>query len=196
MMIHQRAGRIASGLVKRKVIDEKQHEVYTYGFELIVSALINILLMAIISIAFRRYYDWLLFLAAFVPLRMTAGGYHAGSHMKCIIVGTVGFTALLALCRFWGDWIIAILLIAALSFLLILSFSPVEAHNKKLKGGQRKKNRTISMCIGVANLVIAVVVRFIPSLSGVLNIYYAGVFAAALSMLAVKTTKLGEGVLT
>jgi len=189
-MIHEQASRLTSWLVSKKIIEEKVLEVYAYGFELIVSGLINILLMAITSVLFGRYYDWLLFLAAFIPLRMTAGGYHASSHFKCISVGTVGFSVLLAVSSLPTDWTIFILVIATLSFLLILLFSPVEARNKKLKEEHCKNNRVASIYVGVVNILIAVAVFFIQRLSDVLSIYFAGVFAAALSMLAVKTKPL------
>ncbi|MCL2153798.1 MAG: accessory gene regulator B family protein [Oscillospiraceae bacterium] len=185
-MIHNQASRLATGLINKRIIDENTHEVYTYGIELIISAFINILLMVIISTIFQQYYDWLLFLAAFIPIRSIAGGYHAGSHLNCIVVGTICFTILLLVCRLKINWEIVILTIAILSFSLILSFSPVEAHNKKLKEEQRKKNRKISICIGFANLIIAAAAYLFQGFSGILNIYFAGVFAASFSMLVVK----------
>ena len=38
-MIHDQASKLTARLARKKVIDEKSHEVYTYGFELIISAL-------------------------------------------------------------------------------------------------------------------------------------------------------------
>jgi len=186
MMIHNQAAKFATGLVNKRIIEEKSHDVYTYGFEVVISALINALLMAIISIGFRRYYDWLLFLVAFIPLRRTAGGYHANSHFTCIMVGTVVFTTLLAISRVQLDWSIIIPLITVMSFLVILLFSPVEAHNKILNEEQRKKNRMTSIYIGGANLFLAVPTIINRGLSEILAIYFAGVFAAALSMLVAK----------
>lgn len=192
MMIHNGASRLASRLANRKIIEAASHDVYTYGFELILSAVANILLVAGVSIAFHRYYDWVLFLVAFVPLRTTAGGYHASTHLKCILVGTIAFAVLLVISRMQMYWTSAILAIAVISFLLILIFSPVEARNKKLNEERRCKNRKVSICISVANLLIAVTVLFVDGLSEVLDIYFAGVFAAALSMAVVKIQKIGE----
>ena len=129
-MIHNQASRLATGLVNNKIIESESHDIYTYGFELIISAMVNILLMALISIAFFCYYDWVLFLAAFIPLRTTAGGYHASSHLKCIIIGTLFFTILLVITQLQVNWIVAIPAIVIISLILILVFSPVEAKNK------------------------------------------------------------------
>jgi len=186
-MLHEQALKLATGLASRKVIDENALDVYTYGFELILSALINVIIMAIISILFRRYYDWLLFLAAFIPLRMTAGGYHAKTHLMCIVVGTVSFSFFLTICRLQIPWTV-IIVIAVTSFLSILLFAPVEAYNKKLKEKQRRKNRSISFCMSIANLLIAIVLSSIV-FSDFVSIYYSGVFAAALSMLVGKIKK-------
>lgn len=192
MMIHNQASRLATGLVNSKIIEENSHDVYTYGFELIISAAVNIFLMAIVSITFRRYYDWLIFLAAFIPLRTTAGGYHASSHMKCIIVGTIVFAVLLSISQVQIDWTNTILTVAITSFLMILIFSPVEAQNKKLNEERRSRNRKASVWIAIINLLIAVSVFLVDGLSEILYIYFAGVFTAALSMLVVKTQKIGK----
>lgn len=192
-MIHNQASRLASRLVNNKIIESTSHDVYTYGFELILSGAVNILLMAIVSIAFRRYYDWILFLVAFILLRTTAGGYHAKSHIGCIMVGTIAFALLLAASRLQINWTIFILVTSIISLVLILIFSPVEAHNKKLNEERKAKNRKVSICIAILNLLITVPVLLVDGLSDVLNIYFAGVFAAALSMLVVKAQQIGKG---
>jgi accessory gene regulator B len=187
MTIHNQASRLATGLVNNKIIEDMSHDVYTYGFELIISATVNILLIAIVSIVFKRYYDWLLFLAAFIPLRTTAGGYHASSHIRCIIVGTITFTVLLAISRMQINWTILILAIAVMSFLIILVFSPVEAPNKKLNEERRRKNRKVSIGIAIVNLLLIIPVFYVDGYSEAIGIYFAGVFTAMLSMLVVKT---------
>ena len=193
-MIHTKAAELTTVLVNKKIIEEKSHDVYTYGFELIFSALINIFLIAVVSIAFRRYYDWLLFLAAFIPLRTMAGGYHAKSHAACIFVGTVSFALSLFVSSLHFNWTYAIYFIAAFSLLLILCLSPVEAENKKLKEKRRKICRRVSIYIGCFNLGLALTVNIIYGLSGIFGIYFAGVFAAALSMAAARTIYFKEGV--
>jgi accessory gene regulator B len=184
---------MSSTLVKLNVIHEESNDVYTYGFELIISALINILCMAIVSITLRRYFDWLIFLLAFIPLRTTAGGYHANSHTKCIVVGTIAFTVLLAISRLQLHWDVVILAISASSLLLILLISPVEAHNKKLKDEQRKKNRGTSIYLGILNLIIAGASYLVGGFLDTLKIYFLGVIAATLSMLAVKAKLFRKG---
>ena len=189
IMIHNRASRMATRLVNNKIIDGSSHDVYTYGFELMLSGLANVVLIVMVSFAFHRYYDWVLFLSAFIPLRTTAGGYHASTHFRCIITGTTIFAILLLTCQLRIDWTRVILTVSTISFILVLSFSPVEVSNKKLTDMQRKKNRQISIYISSCNMLIAVATFFVEGFSGVLIIYFAGVFAAALSMLVVKKQK-------
>ena len=57
------------------------------------------------------------------------------------------------------------------------------------------KNRVASICIGTANLLIAATTFFVQGFSSMLSIYFAGVFAAAVSMLAAVAKKNREGVL-
>ena len=185
-MIHNQASRMATGLIKSGIINDASHDVYTYGFELLISTLINILIIALISVTFGLYFHWILFLAAFVPLRTTAGGYHASSHAKCIISGTVLFTLLLLLCKLQSNWQVLDLLFASMTLLTIILFSPVEADNKKLTRKRNKKNRTASITFGIMNLIVAVVTLLKLELAVLLSCYYLGVFAAGISMLVVK----------
>ena len=193
MIIHKHASMLAGKLAKVNVIEERSQDVYTYGFELIISGAANVIFIAIISVLLRRYYDWMLFLIAFIPLRTTAGGYHANSHLKCILVGTLSFAALLLISRLQVGWVVIVPIITGFSFLIVLLFSPIEAHNKKLKEEQIRKNRKASICIGVANLFIAFTAFFIQGISSIMAIYFAGVFAAALSMLVAKTINFYKG---
>lgn len=188
-MIHNQAKNIAAMLANKKIIDKTSHEVYTYGLELLISAFINILLVATVSIIFCRYYDWLLFLAAFIPLRTTAGGYHAKSHLGCIVIGTLVFAVFLAINQLQINWVYIIPIIAGFSFVTILLFSPVEAHNKKLKYTQNKRNRRLSINIAILNIAIAVMIFIFNEISSILSIYYLGVLSATLSMLVVKANK-------
>ena len=192
-MIKKQALKLSLGLANNNVIAKDSQAVYTYGFELLISAFINILLMIIISIAFRNCYAWILFLASFIPLRTTAGGYHANSHAKCILVTAMSFTILLLFSRLSLDWTTIVLSTAIISLLLILLLSPVEAKNKKLNKMRRGKNRLISIFLGIVNLLIAGIAIFI--IEGYVELlvnYFAGVFAAALSMLVAKTVQIYE----
>lgn len=189
MIIHKLALWFASYLVKNKLIEKASQDVYTYGFELILSATTNILLMALISIAFCCYYDWVLFLAAFIPLRTTAGGYHASSHLRCIMVGTIVYTILLLITQLHVNWAGTAVAIVFISFLLILVLSPVEVQNKKLNTACRMKNRRLSVCFAIINMLMAMFIFFIDGFLAIFDIYFAGVFAAALSMLAVKAKR-------
>jgi accessory gene regulator B len=191
MTIKKQATKLSNGLVNINVIERESHAIYVYGFELLISAAVNILLMAIISIVFRNYFGWVLFLISFISLRTTAGGYHASSHAKCIIITTTGFTALLLLSRINIDWTNIIIFTAVISFILILLMSPVEADNKKLNEKVRTRNRKVSVCIGVINLLIAAIATFyMQNHSELLIIYFAGVFAASLSMFVAKVLKV------
>lgn len=188
-MIHNQAKKIAAILVSKKIVDKSSHDVYAYGLELIISVLVNILLIATISIIFRRYYDWLLFLVAFIPLRTTAGGYHAKSHFRCIIIGTLIFAVFLVINQLQLNWTYIVPVIAGFSLVTILLFSPVEAQNKKLKDNQNKRNRRLSINIAIINIAVAVITFIFNEISSVLSIYYLGVLSATLSMLVVKTNK-------
>jgi len=186
-VIKAQATKWASGLVSFDIIDKKSEAVYAYGLELLISGFITTLAMGVISIIFRQPLAWILFLASFIPLRTTAGGYHASSHAKCFAITIASFTALLTLSQIQFDLANVILPLATFSFVLIILFSPVEAVNKELNEDRRQRNRKISICIGTTNFLIATAATFyLQNYLHFFAIYFAGVFASALSMLVVK----------
>ncbi len=110
-------------------------EVYRYGLELLISTLINLLIMMTIAGYLRCLKEMALYFAFFSSLRVFAGGYHASTHIKCILIYTS--TALMII------WMITIassngysIFIVALAYttatVLILKYAPVDTANKPL----------------------------------------------------------------
>jgi len=188
-MIRDNAKQLTTLTINSGIVDEESRAIYEYGFELMLSGIINIILMAIISVMFSRFYDWLLFLSAFIPIRTKAGGYHANSHIKCIAIGTIVFMIFLGIWQLQIEWRVLIIQIAIISLLIIIAISPVEVHNKILKKEHRQKNRVASICIGLVNLLIAIIIYKNYEIMASMNFYFAGVFVATFSMLVAKAIK-------
>ena len=131
--------------------------------------------------------DGLLFLVAFIPLRTTAGGYHANSHLSCNIVFLSTFVALECLGHLllkYGS-VILYLAIAVISLVTLLILSPSEAKNKPLTPEQRRRNRRRSLILGGLNLAIGIFLIWgLQAPAPWCTSYYLGVIAASISMWA------------
>ena len=85
-MIKKAAAGYTGWLCANGIVAPEKNKIYAYGMELVLSGLVNVLSVLLISILLFHPVDGLLFLAAFIPLRTTAGGYHANSHLSCNLV--------------------------------------------------------------------------------------------------------------
>ena len=76
-MIKKAAAGYVGWLCANGIVAPEKNKIYAYGMELVLSGLVNVLSVLLISILIFHPADGLLFLVAFIPLRTTAGGYHA-----------------------------------------------------------------------------------------------------------------------
>lgn len=161
MMLHKKALQLSGFLARRGIFDPEDAEVYAYGLELLFSTAISIILVIIVSILFLKPLAWVFILLPFIPLRVTAGGYHAKTHFSCIFMFTVAFAALMALSVLTTGLVTPWMLtgVSAACFSLVLLLSPVASKNKPLSDEERRKNRRKSIILSAAAL-LAVSVSF------------------------------------
>lgn len=155
-MIRKSALLVSGVMARRGIIDSGDIDVYAYGFELMISTGLNILIVIAISVLFSMPLAWCFFLLPFIPLRLTAGGYHAGSHLACGITFTVAYAILLLPAVFLPSVLTppVLLGISAVNLLLVLLLSPLPASSKPLEGAQKDANRKRSIAIAGASLLV------------------------------------------
>ena len=64
---------------------DNQKELCIYGMEMLIATAVNILIVCAISIFLKLNLEVMVFLIFFFPGRLFAGGWHARSHIRCII---------------------------------------------------------------------------------------------------------------
>ena len=70
-------------LCKKKVVKQEELEVYQYGFEVIFSTIVGIMLTLIVGLLYHKIWLSLLYNAIFSLLRQKTGGYHANTYLTC-----------------------------------------------------------------------------------------------------------------
>lgn len=73
-------------LVRYGKIDDTQISQYEYGFELLISTISILCTILILGLLGGYTSHTIIFLLYFVPIRITAGGYHAKSYSRCFIL--------------------------------------------------------------------------------------------------------------
>ena len=171
------------------VVKAEDAEIFEYGMQLLLSSVINVLVVVLVSIIFRLPYAWIPFIAAFIPLRITAGGYHASTHILCILSFTGCFTLFLAIIQTISfiSSEICLVVFAFISFIAVFILSPVQASNKPLTAKEAERNRKKSLVIAACFLMPAILSLFLPALRcKYLAAFYLGELAAAISLIVVK----------
>lgn len=142
--------------VEKGIIENEESRIYEYGYEIFFCQIINILTAIMIALIFR-YFLILIFLVAYIPIRIYAGGDHASSSEKCMITSAV---ILLAISTF-GKYILSgvigdfFYLIEIPAIIIIGLLAPVESKNKPLEADEAKRYKKYAYVITGIEALIA-----------------------------------------
>ena len=141
---------------EQKVVDESKADAYVYGYELLISSVVSVLLVVLIAVVCGDVRYALSFLIGFIPQRIYIGGYHATSHTRCYLA----FTGLALICILLSKVIAAnhlfrILTTAALMGIAIF-FSPIEATNKPLGKKKRLSYKMVASVLSSIDFLFAI----------------------------------------
>ena len=140
---------ISHFLCEKKVIAEQEVEVYQYGFEILISTTLGLLITVAIGIVLNMFFLSVLYYVIFVMVRQWTGGYHADSYLKCnitfagITFFTLGMTKLSDMSEMYSLTIHGLMLVFAL--LSVWKYTPVENPNKPLTKEQKKRNHKVAL---------------------------------------------------
>ena len=129
---------------EQKVIDEAKADAYVYGYELLISSVVSVLLVVLIAVVCGDVRYALSFLIGFIPQRIYIGGYHATSHTRCYLA----FSGLALIC------ILLSKAIAANHLFRILS--PIEAKNKPLSEKKRSSYKMVASVLSSIDFLLAI----------------------------------------
>ena len=138
-MVQELARKTAKKMENQGVIASKTIHIYAYGLELLYSSLAGVVALIIISAILGKPFLWIPYLAGFVPLRLSGGGYHAKTHFHCIFTFSLLYSLVLVIEIMCTVPMKAWLFPCLTNLIIILLFSPVEAPNKPLKENQCRK---------------------------------------------------------
>lgn len=188
-MLSKMALQLSGALAGRGIIDSEDIVVYSYGLELMLSTAVNILLVIIISLLLHQPLSWLFFLLPFIPLRITAGGYHAKTHLGCCLTFAGAYLILLLTGILTAGLVSPFILlgVSAACFVIVLLLSPVPSSNKPLDDQQKRQNRRRSLILSAAYILVTSVSLIAGAgLMMLFTIFVLGQFGAAISLIVAK----------
>lgn len=167
--------------------DEKNKELYIYGFEVIIGKVLTYILAICFGIIFNCIFEIMVFISFVLLLRGYTGGYHLHSSLGCIIstMAISLFSILIAVSlKTWFEiTIICILLL--LSSICICILAPINHPNLQLtKQEIRQCNKFSRQFLGIELLSILLFTVFHVRTTIIISACLAIIFVAILMLIA------------
>lgn len=161
-MLHSLSKRMAFFVCEKT--DLLPLDIYVYGFELILSSIIETVALLFIGFLIGKSVETILFLFSFSSIRFFSGGYHANSYLKCFAVTLVNFFLVLLLynklINFSINMIFVVsLVVFGLSLALFLKVCPVKSNGKTII--KPKKQKILSIIALCTNIVLSSVLIYV-----------------------------------
>lgn len=192
-LIQKMSTACAKSIISLGNLQEVNEPTLRYGCELILTSFFGLLFLIGLSLLMGHPFAWALFVIGFAPQRTSAGGYHADTHMRCYIATSAMFLggALATYCFDWNRYLY--IAIAVFSFISIAFLAPLTAVNKPLSAKRFRSNRIRSLIIACVHLLIAVFFTMLNVSNAELNMYFAGIFFASVSLIIGKIKNSRKG---
>lgn len=161
-MLHILSKRIAFLVCKET--DDIPFEIYVYGFELLLSSLIETGAIILIGCLFGKFLETILFLLSFSSIRFFSGGYHAKSYLRCFIVTLISYFLILLMTdtlSYLSPNYIALIAFAIIiySLILFIKICPVRSNGKTIFNPQKQK--MLSIIVLCINMILAIALLII-----------------------------------
>lgn len=133
------------------MIEELEIEIYRYGFEILISTILGLLITITIGILLRMFFLSVLYYVIFVSVRQLTGGYHATSYLKCnllfsaVTLYTLGMVKISYMNDLYTITKHGLILVVVM--LSVWKYAPVENPNKPLTESHMIRNHKISLIL-------------------------------------------------
>ncbi len=158
------SNRFAVYLENNLASDQDHTEIYAYGLEILLGAVIKLGVILILAWAMNTLISTSIVLVAYAAVRCFGGGVHMSTYLKCLILGTAIILSLGGISQFNLDSSIVIgLSIFALVFesIVCLKWAPGDTEKKPIKDERvrRQQKKKLALVIVLSGLIIIYLVR-------------------------------------
>lgn len=153
--------KIVNDLTRSDIVKAEDAEIYIYGINQILTSVLNVSSALIIGLIIDVFTEVAVFMAAYIPLRSFAGGYHAKTPLRCYIFSVIMLIVVSIGMKYLSieEWIYYVILAAAASVVLILA--PVEDRNKPLDEIEHQVYKRRTILIAAMELTLALLLKLL-----------------------------------
>lgn len=188
----QLALNISKEFVKWDVIPESDIDIYRYGLEILISSTLTSLSVLALACLLDSFAYGLLYLLITIPLRITAGGYHADTYRKCFTISNLLYIVLSFTLRllqnhdlspiFW-------LVLLYMSALYIFVKAPISNIHQPLSYTATKRNKRQGT---IYLLLDCTILTFMTIMLPTSSFVHLAILSVALVALLIIPTQKGE----
>ena len=156
------AEKLVNWQIRKNIIKAEDRPAYVFAYETLLLRIMNFLIAVAVGLLMKNLLGVLVFLAAYIPLRTHAGGYHARNSLNCTILSTimiiiVAFVTKLSFVMDTPGGVPVFFVLGIVCYAGILIMSPVADENKPLSDDEIKKYGKRAYMIGTAEAAVAAV---------------------------------------
>lgn len=180
---------LTNKLVRRKIIQAEDYEVYQFGIECFLMKAYHIISYLIMGICFRMTWELLIFIVAFIPLRVYTGGYHAKTPLKCYLISCASVLSAIIVIKNAPLFLVKYSIVWALVVSLVLFIIvPVESNNKPLDDLEKAYYKKKAGIMIMVNLGVVIVSRMfsLENISFIISLSLTYLLGIALTGLVIK----------
>lgn len=156
--------KLVDKLIKEKIIEEAENELYVFAFVTRVEQLSVMLIIGVIAIKFQVLFQTLVFGVFFHSLRTHAGGYHTNTYTRCFIGSIVIF--LIFVCIGYPFLITNISIMYGLLIVSILVLEIIGAVNHPNVGWNQKEYSTSKRITRITVVIETAIISVVDLLGG------------------------------
>ena len=182
------AERLTQQLENENVIIHEKRELYRYGFQNGLILTLNFLTSIIVGIALCEVLNSILLLAAYIPLRSYAGGYHSNTSERCYIVSTLIMIVWICLIKFKLLSTSCCVIMLVIGSCVCIAFSPVAGESKPLDELECKMYRRKSLIILLFEIIVWII--FVCAIKTVCEVIPIIIFTEAIMLVLGKIKQL------
>lgn len=159
-MLERLSEKFAGKLVHAGIISETDADVYMYGFFQGMMLFLNVVTTLLLGLLFQELLLCILLNAAYIPIRISAGGHHADSPFQCYINSAIMIAVLLAVVKWVPISPVISVILLVIASIVIWILAPVETENNPLDAIEQcvyRKRTRIVLAVEIAVILLSLI---------------------------------------
>lgn len=176
--------RISNIMKSHGYISSKDEEIiFRYGLELLLNAIASVSVLLCISTLLGYFNEAIVFYLTYLFLKKNTGGYHANSHLGCILQFNVFCLCLFLLYKYnvlpiYRAGIVLLLIIS------VFCFAPLEDSNKKVTPEQFASHKRESRIKTIVLVVVCICLELLQApYNSLSDFFYLGMLMVSITVL-------------